>query len=395
MDKAIVIGCGVAGWAILRSLAGVPRIHRIALSASSAEMAWASRYAHERWLCPHPQEREAEFVRFLQAQGRAWEGALLIPAGDFMAASLSRHHEELSKMYRVAMGPWEVVRRLFFKDELALLAQQAEVPMPRSVRIRAGEMTFPKDVAGLQYPVWIKPVASAQFVRQFGVKGYQARDRAELEFHLTRLRSAGQPLLIQEVIPGEDHLLELVSFYIGRDGRVWATSARRKVRQHPPSFGVMRVGYSVDQLSEAEALSWRLLRQAGGYQGLVSFEFKRDPRDAKLKLIEANVRMARSGMLATASGVNFPQLMYADLVCGMLPSAVRSKPGVWWIELIPDLYYTFLHPEGRRYTWAQKLQPYRAPAKVFGDFDLRDFRPFVRQWMRALPWRWKHGGLIV
>jgi predicted ATP-grasp superfamily ATP-dependent carboligase len=379
----IIIGCGVGGWGAMRSLAMVPGLRCVALSPSRTEMGWGSRYAAEFHVCPHPDTEEAAFIEFLMAHAREWEGALLLPAGDLMAMALSKHKETLEKAYRVAVGPWDAMRRFLEKDQLQHLAAEAGVPMPGAVRLSPGETRLPA-IDHLQYPVWIKPSNSARFVRQYGRKGFLAADRAMLEGVLHRLRDAGQPLLLQEVILGGDDRYELISVYVTREGKPAAISHQRKLRQHPPGFGVMRVGYSVDQNPEAEELAGRLLRAVAGYRGLVYFEFKRDPRDGRLKLIEVNVRVARFGMLPTASGANYPELMYRDLVLGERDLVCRSRGGVWWIELLPDLYYTFFHRDGRQYGWADKLRPYRARHKVFGDFDRRDWRPFLRQWMRGV-----------
>lgn len=394
-DSVVVIGCGVAGWGALRSLAKVPGLQCIALTSSRAEMAWGSRYATEFQECPHPHKQESAFIQFLLDQASAREGALLLPAGDFMAAALSKHKEALEKAYRVAIGPWEAVRRFLEKDQLQQLAAEVGVPMPGAVWVQPAATRLPP-LDHLRYPIWIKPSNSALFVRRYGRKGFLAPDRPTLEGLLQRLREAGQILLLQEVIPGGDDRYELISVYVTRDGAATAWSARRKLRQQPPGFGVMRVGYSVKDNPEAEELARRLLRAVADYRGLASFEFKRDPRDERLKLIEANVRVARSGMLATVSGANYPELMYRELVRGERNLVGSSREGVWWIELLADLYYTFFHRDGQRYRWAEKLRPYRARQKVFGDFDLRDLRPFLRQLtqgIRSLGRRTGGGGL--
>ncbi|MCX7722965.1 MAG: hypothetical protein N2379_07920 [Verrucomicrobiae bacterium] len=384
MNGVVVIGCGVGGWAVLRAMARTRGIQRIALSAVPGEMGWHSRYADVRRICPHPGTEEEAFVEFLLAQAPAWEGALLLPAGDFMAAALSKHREALEKVYRVGIGPWDLVREFLEKDRLQVLAESAGVPVPRSVRVDpcATELAAK---AVLDFPLWVKPVRSERFMRRFGVKGFLAKDRPALEALKVLMRDAGQPFLLQEVIPGPDALLERLDIYVSRNGELLARFPHNKFRQHPPGFGVMRAGYSVASNPEAEELAERLLHKLRDYRGFASFEFKRDPRDKKLKLIEVNVRVTRPGLLATAAGVNFPELIYADLVLGGAGLAPGARVGVWWIELLPDLYYTFLHKDGRQYSWEEKLRPYRAQHKVFGDFDPADLRPFVRQVIRG--WR--------
>lgn len=391
MGRVIVMGCGVAGWGALRSLARVSGIQRIALSASTQEMGWPSRYADVRAVCPHPDTQEAALIRYLMDRAREWEGALLLPAGDAQAAALSKHRHTLAKAYRVAVGPWEVVRSFLEKDRLLRISEAAGVPTPRSVRVEPGATDLSR-FGTLAFPVWIKPVRSDRLVRQFGRKGFLASDKGTLTQWLTRLRQLDQALIVQEVVPGEDSALERLDLYVAGNGEMVATFAHNKFRQHPPGFGVMRAGYSLEKNPEAEALARRLLAQVPGYRGYASFEFKRDSRDGTLKLIEVNVRITRPGFLATAAGLNFPEMMYREFFHGRATPAGPVEAGVWWIELLPDLYYTFLHRDGRRHGWRDRLRPYRSRRKVFGDLDLRDLRPFVRHLRLGLRrWRQRAG----
>jgi len=146
----------------------------------------------------------------------------------------------------------------------------------------------------------------------------------------------------------------------------------------------MRVGYAMRENPEADRLARRLLQLVEDYRGLLYFEFKRDPRDNQLKLIEVNVRVARFGMLPTASGVNYPELYYRELVDGKMSHVDSVHPGTWWIEILPDLLYTFFHSSGKQYSWSEKVRPYLQRKKVYGDLDWRDPLPFVRQIRRGI-----------
>ena len=367
----------------MRSLAGIPGLRCLAVSERRDAMAWGSRYAAGYYECPDPDVRESDFIRFLWERASEWDGSLLLPSGDLWVRALSRHRDELAKAYHVAVAPWEAVRPFLEKDRLQQLAQEAGVPMPAAILVQPGQVRCPP-VNFLRYPIWIKPAESARFVRRYGRKGFLAPDRATLETLWARLRDAGQTLLFQEVVPGGDDRYEIVSMYVTRSGTASAITYQRKVRQHPPGFGVMRVGYAMQENPEAEQLARRLLHVVKDYRGLLYFEFKRDPRDNRLKLIEVNVRVARFGMLPTASGVNYPELFYRELVGGEMPGMVWVLPGTWWIEILPDLLYTFFHRSGRQYSWREKVRPYLQPRKVYGDFDWRDPLPFVRQIRRGI-----------
>ena len=58
---------------------------------------------------------------------------------------------------------------------------------------------------------------------------------------------------------------------------------------------------------------FRLLR-AIGFHGVSQVEFKRDPRDGRFKLMEINPRLWQWHGLAAALGVDFPRIVYLDLM---------------------------------------------------------------------------------
>jgi len=88
----------------------------------------------------------------------------------------------------------------------------------------------------------------------------------------------------------------------------------RKIRQNPPKFGVARVGISQDRIPQIiEEFTERILKEAN-FKGIANAEFKKYPRDNQFKLLEINVRAFRSNWLATYCGINFPWIIYMDLV---------------------------------------------------------------------------------
>lgn len=378
MGRVVIVGCGVSGWGALRSLRRLPGVEKIAVAASRAEMGWRSRYADQRWLGPDPLSEADGLVRFLLEQAPWWEGAVLMPAGDAQAVALSRHKESLSARYRVAVADFDSLRNFLEKERLYQVAVAAGVPVPRFVCVEPGA-GIPALPGEMTFPVWIKPTESHRFARQFGRKGELARSPEELRAVLARYCGCGQTLLIQEIIPGGDDRLERVKVYVDGRGRPIAWVSNRKVRQHPPMFGVMRVGQSTPHNEEAACLARRLLQANPEFRGLASFEFKRDPRDGGLKLIEINVRLTRSIMLATAAGVNYPELMYRDLVTRDSGMEVRGRPGVWWIEVLTDLYYAVRGLDPGQESWRAWMEPYLGRPKVFADWDWRDPLPFFHR----------------
>ena len=151
-----------------------------------------------------------------------------------------------------------------------------------------------------------------------------------------------------------------------------------KVRQNPPGFGVMRVGVSVPRSPEVEELTCRLLAQAN-FRGYCSVEYKRDPRDGQLKLIEVNARMPRSGWLAIASGVNFPWLIYQDLVLGQPAVVDHYTENLYLIEFWADVLNFLLRDKRRLAQMRDYVRPYLTRRKALAVWSGHDPKPFFKQ----------------
>ena len=376
-NKVIVIGCGTGGLAVIRGLSAYSEIEIIALAHTLSEIGCVSRYVSELIHCPHPGREETAFIAFLMQRGEQWKGSLLIEAGDYMAVAVAKHKQRLQQYYRTSIADFPVLQRLIEKDHLYRLAEECGVPYPTTF--------YPKTMEELErvrepvpFPCILKPVNSHLFVSRYGVKNFEVTNADALRRSFQRCLADNLEVMIQEIIPGPDSCLERLETYINSKGKYSARFYMNKLRQHPPKFGVMRVGYSVGRNQEAELLSERMLQHVN-YRGYASVEFKRDQRDSRLKLMEINVRMPRPGLLAIAAGVNFPWIIYQDIIKDEQIYVEAYKLGFYWIELLPDLWNIVFNPYGeKRYTLSEFLRPYLSSRKTFAIFDWKDPWPFLR-----------------
>jgi predicted ATP-grasp superfamily ATP-dependent carboligase len=187
---------------------------------------------------------------------------------------------------------------------------------------------------------------------------------------------AGQSMILQEIIPGPDDNLYKMQGYVNSHGMLVGKFFYRKLRQHPPHYGIARVGISTDRHPDVERLTEELLSRAN-YRGYFSNEFKLDPRDDQLKLIENNCRMPRSGMLALACGIDFPWLIYQDLVLDQQSDVAHYQTGTYWIDFWTDIYDSLFRRKDEEIPLRDYIGPYLARNKVFSDLNFRDLRPFL------------------
>ena len=374
-DQVIVIGCYVPGVAVVRALAN-KGVYLVAMTYSGNDIAHLSKYVSESVRIPNPEKEVEQFIDFLISNGDRWQGALILETADHTAVPLSKYKSELSNYYKIVTPDWSILSQFIQKEQTYALAQACDIPHPESFTSTSLE-SLEKIIAKITFPCILKPQRSHDFVNRFKVKNFEVNNDAELISKFKLCLEAEQPVIIQEIIPGPDSNLYKLQGYINTRGEMVAKFFHRKVRQNPPRFGVMRVGISTERDPEVEQLTERILGHVG-YRGYFSIEFKKDLRDNKLKLTENNCRMPRSGCLAIASGVNFPWIIYLDLVKNQQIDVLNYKKGVYWIELYADISNSIINHNKEDIGLRDYLRPYLARDKTFAVFDIHDMKPFLK-----------------
>ena len=379
--KIIVLGCYVGGLGVIRAL-GPHRCRIIAASYNDTDFAYVSRYVSESVRLPHPYHEEEAFVDYLLEHGPEWNGALIIETEDVAAIALSKNKYRLSRYYKIASADWPVLKLFVDKQETYALAASCGVPHPKTFTPASME-EFERNAEGLIYPCILKPVHSQQFVYRFNVKNFQVGDPDQLKEKLHLCLDEGHPVMVQEIIPGPDTEIYQLQAYVDKKGEIRARFFNNKVRQNPPQFGIMRVGISTERNPLTEELSERII-EASDYRGYFHIEFRKDPRDGLLKLMEVNTRMIRPSWMAVSCGVNFPWIMFNDLVLDEPIEEQEYTVGKYWIELYSDLLNTLLRRKREDFTLTDYIRPYLAKKKAFAVMSLKDVKPFLK-FLHVLP----------
>jgi D-aspartate ligase len=283
MNKIIVIGCSLTGYAVIRALAN-KNIYIIAMTYAIRDVAQLSRHVSEVVYCPPPEDEE-KFVALLITNADRWAGALILETADSAAIALSKNKEVLSKYYKIATPDWAVLSTFVEKEKTYALAKEYNIPHPKSIPLSGWEDL--NEISEILYPCILKPVRSFGFTSRFHVKNFEVNNDRALKEKYKLCLDAGQSMILQEIIPGPDDNLYKLQGYVNSQGKLVGKFFYRKLRQNPPQFGIARVGISTDRYPEVEQLTEELLRRAN-YSGYFSNEFKLDPRDGQLKLIENN-----------------------------------------------------------------------------------------------------------
>jgi D-aspartate ligase len=275
------------------------------------------------------------------------KGWVLFPTRDETVAAFSRHRDRLAEFFRVTTPAWETVQWAWDKKNTYDRAAELGIPVPQTYNVMTEE-----GLAGLynRLPLAIKPAVKENFFYATGDKAWRAETPEQLNnlFRKAKQQIRPEEILIQEIIPGSGlQQYSYCAFF--RDGIAQATLVARRLRQHPREFGRAATYVETIEHPEVEELSERFLK-AINYYGLVEVEFKKDPRDGQLKMLDVNARTWGFHSLGVPAGVDFPYLLYADQV-GRSVQSSRAKSGVGWLRAVTDV------PTVVSDLWARELSP--------------------------------------
>jgi len=329
---ALVIGGDYKSLGLVRSLGR--RGVRVWLLTDDHLLASWSRYV-ERSL-PWPMTREPDQVAYLLdlAAEHALDGWAIFPNGDETAALLARNRDALAGPYRLTIQvPWDTLRWAYDKRLTYRLAGELGVDHPRTFYPRDRD-----DVASFAggFPAILKPAIRAEMNRFTIAKAWRADDLATLVARYDDASRLIDPacIMIQELVAGGgDRQFSFAA--LCRQGEPLASIVARRTRQWPMDFGrASTYVESVDE-PEVESIARRVLA-AMRFDGIVEVEFKRDPRDDRVKLLDINPRIWGWHTLGRRAGVDFPYLLWRAMA-GERFAPLRGRPGVRWVRALTDV----------------------------------------------------------
>jgi D-aspartate ligase len=205
------------------------------------------------------------------------------------------------------------------KERTHELAVAHGISVPRTTTVHdAGQLRAAVEEIG--FPCALKPLHAHEFRRVFDGKGFVADTWDDVEEFFRMSEAAGVEMLVTEMVRGPDRYHSGYC-YLDEHGENLFTFTKQKLRQYPVTFGA-GVYHVMDWNDEVAELTVRFC-QAIGLRGLLNVEFKRDSRDGRLMLIEANHRFTASTALHVAAGLDVPLFVYNRLTGAPLPHVGR------------------------------------------------------------------------
>jgi D-aspartate ligase len=346
-----------------------------------------SRYKKKCFKSPNPTDEDAysEFLVNL-AKREGLEGWVVIPNSDQIARVLSKRKTLLEAFYKIPVPHWEVVRKVYIKENTYKIAQQHQISVPQTYYANSLEEMVEQN---LPYPLIIKPSIRDNFYDKVKIKAFLVNNQNELIQIYRKVSAIIKPaeILVQEFIPGgPKNLYSFCPFF--KDGKVIASITARRARQHPMDFGHATTYAELVDIPQLRLLTEKFLSLIG-YYGLAEVEFMKDPRNGSFMLIEINPRLWGWHALAIYAGVDLPYMLYKDMLNETIdvPHAPRD---VKWVRLITDIPTVALEIINGKMTIREYLKTMRGHTRD-AVLSIKDPLPFIIE-LLMVPYLWHKRG---
>lgn len=371
---AVIAGAFQTGVLGVRSLKR-KGINVICFDCNKAMHGFRSVYGPAR-LCPNPDNEPEKWLEFMkELSHELGQKAVLIPSSDRYVSAIANHQKALEKYFLI--NPGIVLQGLLAeKQSQYQLAEEHGMPMSLTRRIKSIEelLAFSNE---LTYPCLIKPWHFREW-EQFPAGhplAYQkiviANSAQELLNNYKLAKEANPDVIVQEIIEGPDTNKRVYLSCYDRNSRRIANALFRELRCVPLGFGPASVSEPVID-EEADEVCNAFLKKIG-YVGICEIEVKRDSRDGKVKLIEANPRLSGGGDAAPYAGVDLCWIHYQDMIGRTVEPVTPSNKHFKHIVLRAEGTAIPEYMRAGLLTWKELFNSYKPPVAFF-DVELRDWK---------------------
>jgi D-aspartate ligase len=379
LPPALILDGGANVLSVARSLGR--RGIRVVVPGKGNEYIRFSRFG-ERIPLQDGGNEHRQWLSWLAREGvQRFRGGVVIPCGDSGLEFIVRYRAELEKDFRVYEANDAVLAAMLDKAETHALAKKAGVPAPQVWIVHSLD-DVQRVMHDVEYPCGLKPRVSHEFKKYFTEKLFVAHSPDELLRAYARVEPLKMEMMLTELIPGGDSGYCSYYSYLDERGEPLFHFTKQKLRQYPNGFGIGTL-HLTDWNAEVAELGLKFF-QGIGLRGYACVEFKRDPRDGKLKLIECNHRLTEPNELLIRSGLDVPSLIYNRLTGLPLPKLDTYRRNVTLIKPWEDLLACRQLRKRKELTYRTWLRSVMRP-HCFLYFSWRDPFPLLSQFL----WYWR------
>lgn len=327
--------------------------------------------------CPDPDTLPGGWASFMLDLASKLPGKpVLIASADAFVSVMAKYAGALRTAYVFCYDTAVLQGELVSKKGLYELAVRHQMPAPKTRLARSLDEVVEFGLRA-RFPCVVKPARSRDWSnvpRTHLLANCKAILTTSLEDLGEKYRIISQispQVVVQESIQGPDNAKMVYLSCYGAGGRRLGHCIARELRTAPIYNGNASVVEPVLD-DEVDSLCDNFLKGIG-YEGLCEIELKRDIRDGRILMIEANPRYTGTSDAAPHAGVDLGWLHYLELIGQPVESVRQVGSDFRHIALTWDFSTIGSYRRAGLLTWRELFRSYKPPLAFF-DFHLRDWR---------------------
>jgi D-aspartate ligase len=347
----VIFGSDINTYSMARAFHEAYRVRSIVVGKYPGGPSYRSRMVE--FLARESIESDSTFLEVVDglAAAHAPKKLILLGCGDSYVELISRHQEEFRENVVAPVVPHSQLLDLIRKDRFYASCRDNGIPYPATF-IYDRQMGNRYSL-GFDGPIIVKPSNGTSWWEHAfpgQKKVHRVGTRQELDELLDQIYAGGygDSLILQELIPGDDSHMRVLTCYSDQNGRVTlAALGQVLLEEHTPKG----IGNHAAILTGAQAPVVKLLTsflEKIGYVGFSNFDIKHDPRDGSYKVFELNARQGRSNFYVTGSGYNLAGYLVEDRLRGKSGDLTLATNEILWLVIPKKVAFTYVTDESLR-----------------------------------------------
>ena len=295
-------------------------------------------------------DQDSTFLKRIHQLSKEYKNKkiILLGAGDNYINMITKNRAQLPENIIVPFIPYELMNNLQKKDYFYALSEEVGVDYPDTLLV-SKDMGLNFEVP-FEYPVILKSSESIHYWDypfDGQEKVYIIQNREELNRTIELIFNSGYPekLIIQDMIPGNDEYMYVLTSYSDQSGKVvMMCLGNVLLEEHTPlgkgNHAVIITDHNAELMKQA-----REFLESIHYVGFSNFDIKYDYRDGKYKFFEINTRQGRSNYYVTASGFNVARYLVEDYIYNKKMELELSKEPHLWMVVPKKVAFKYVQQE--------------------------------------------------
>ena len=312
---------------------------------------------------------------------------LAIGCGDSYVETISKIKDQFPENVVAPYIDHPLMEQLILKENFYKMCEKHGIDYPATL-VYSSEMGMNVDVK-FQYPVILKPSNGVDYFHHpfdGQNKIYKLNSLEEVKQTIKEIYASGysDKLIIQDMIPGNDEYMRVLTCYSGKDRKVKMMCLGHVLLEEHTPLGLGNHALIITEPNDALMDKVKNLLEDLNYTGYSNFDIKYDSRDGKYKFFEINCRQGRSNYYVTNSGFNVAKYFVEDYIYNKeIPFKTAQDEYLWMAVPRAVAFKHVKDPEmKRRMKRLIKENKMVNPLFLRGDLGMKRYLRLVKNHLR-------------